>query len=99
MENALDDLQRIVAAVQANQKLGSGPERVDRLVDRLDAATGLREAEMRQRIRRIERDHSPEHIDGVSVPAVALQSGCDLVVRGERVTREAELRVARGELR
>src|ERR1051325_7358133 len=99
MQDALDDLERVVAPLEADQELSRRPERVDRVVHRLDAATGFREAQVRQRIGLVESDHAPEYVDGVAIPPRALQSYRGLVVRRERVAGEPELRVDGRELR
>ena len=54
---------------------------------------------MRQRVGGVERDDLLEDLDRASVLARALQLRGDLVVGGERVADQAELRVELGELR
>src|SRR5262249_30132063 len=98
MKDPLDDLERVVPALEPDQELRRGPERVDRVVHRLDATTGFCEPEVRQWIGLVERDHATEHVDRVAVPSAPLQAYRDLVVGGERVAREAELRIDRREL-
>jgi len=44
MQDALDDLERVVAALQVEQELGRRPERLDGLVEGLDATAGFGQA-------------------------------------------------------
>ena len=64
-----------------------------------DARERLGEAEVRERVRRIERDDLAEDVDRLRVALLALEARRDLVERGERVADEPELLVELGELR
>ena len=67
MQDALDTLSASSRRCRFNSELGRRPERVDRLVQRLDAAAGLGEAQVRQRVGRVELDHLAEDLDRVAI--------------------------------
>ena len=69
------------------------------LVDVLHAHERLGEAQVRERVLRVEVDDLAEDVDGVAVAACALVARRHLVVGGERVARQPELGVRLGELR
>ena len=50
MQDALDDFEGVFAALEVDEKLGRPPEKLDGLVEALDAAAGFGEAQMGQRI-------------------------------------------------
>jgi len=90
VEQALEDLQRVVAAPQLEQLRGGGAELLDRRVHVLDARERLGEAQVGQGIGGIELDDLPEDVDRLAVALLALQACRDLVEGGERVARQAE---------
>ena len=75
------------------------PNSSDRAVDVLHARERLGEAQVRERVRRIELDDLAEDVDRLAVAVLALQARRDLVERGERVARQPELLIELGELR
>ena len=85
VQDALDDFERVVAALQSDQELSGRPKRVDGFVDGLHATAGFRQPQMREWIGRVERDHLSEDVDGVAVATRALHANCHLVVGGQRV--------------
>ncbi len=92
-------LERVVAPPELRELRRGEPELGDRAVVVLHAREGLGQAQVRQRIGRIELDDLPEDLDGLLVLVLALQARRDLVERGERVARQPELLVQLGELR
>ena len=76
-----------------DRELGHGAVGVLRARERLG------EAQVGQRVGRIELDDLAEDLDGLGVAVLALQARRDLVERGERVARQPELLVELGELR
>ena len=75
------------------------PNSSDRAVDVLRAREGLGEAQVRQRVGRVELDDLAEDVDRLPVAVLALQARRHLVERGERVARQTELLVELRELR
>ena len=99
LQQALDDLERVVAPPEPHELPGGDPELDHRAVDVLDARQRLGKAQVRQRVGRIELDNLAKDLDGLRVAVLALQAGGDLVERRERVARQPELLVELGELR
>src|SRR5262249_47623467 len=99
LEQALDDLQRVVAPAEAHEDVGRGAELLDGGVDVLDPHERLSKAEVRERVLRVELDDLAEDVDRVAIAVRALVPRRHLVVGGERVAHEAELNVSFGELR
>ena len=99
VEQALDDLERVVAAAELHELPGGDPELEHRAVDVLRARQRLGQAQVRQRVGRIEIDDLAEDLDGLLVAVLPLEARRDLVERGERVARQPELLVELGELR
>ncbi len=84
LEEALDDLERVVAAAQLEEDLGRGAESLDGVVDVLDPHERLRQAQVRERVLRVEVDDLAEDVDGVAIAPGTLVAGGHLVVGGER---------------
>jgi hypothetical protein len=99
MQDSFDHPQGVVVATEIEQQLGGRPERFDGFVDVLHATARLGQAQVRQRIGRVELDHLAEDVDRLAVARVLLQATRDFVVRRQRIARQAELRVDLGELR
>ncbi len=98
VQDALDHLERVVTPLEAQQQLCSGPKRLDRFVEALDAATRFRQAQMRQRVLRVEPDHLAEDFDRFAIATRTLQARRHFVVGGERVAGQAELGIDLGQL-
>ena len=99
VQQALEDLERVVAPAQLDELPGGDAELEHRAVDVLRARERLGEAQVRQRVGRVELDDLAEDLDGFLVAVLALQARRHLVERRERVARQAELLVELRELR
>lgn len=99
VQEALDDLQRVLAAPELHELPGGDAELADRALGVLRARERLGQAQVRQRVGRVELDDLAEDLDGLRVAVLALQARGDLVERGERVARQPELLVELRELR
>ncbi len=91
MEEPLDHLERVVPPPQAHELRRGEPELGDGGVEVLHARKRLRQAEVRQRIRRIELDNLPEDVDRLLVYVLPVQARSHLVERREGVAREPQL--------
>jgi hypothetical protein len=99
VEQALEDLERVVVPAELDEDVGRDRKLLDRAVGVLHARQRLREPQVRQRIGRIELDELAEDVDRVAIAPRLLQPRRDLVVRRERIGHETELRVQLRELR
>ncbi len=99
LEDALDDPQRIVLPADLEEDLGRDGELLGRAVEVADARIGVGQPQVRDRVRRIERDDLLEDVDGVAVAPDDLEAGGHLVVVGERVGAQVELGQQLRELR
>jgi hypothetical protein len=99
VQDTLDHLDGVVTPAEPEQELPGAPKKPDGFVQALHPTARLGEPQVRQRVRRIELDHSTENVDGLAIATAALQPGRHLVVGGERVAGQPELRVDLGELR
>ncbi len=98
LEEPLHHLERVVAPPELEQDLRRGAEALEGAVDLLHPHERLGEAEVRERVLRVEIDDLAEDVDGVPIPPGALVAGGYFVVGGERVAGEPELGVRLGEL-
>jgi hypothetical protein len=98
MEQALDDLERIVPAAEANELRRRETELGDRGLVVLHARERFGEAEVGEWVGRIELDDPPEDVDRLLVLVLPLELGRHLVEGGERVARQTELLVQLREL-
>ncbi len=98
MKQPLNHLERVVAATELRQL----PRRDGELRHGSVAVLGMRErfgeAQVRQRIGRVELDDFAEDFDGFVVAALPLQPRGHLVERRQRIARQSELLVELGEL-
>ncbi len=85
LEEALDHLERVVAPAQLEEDLRRRAEALDGAVDVLHPHERLGEAQVRERVLRVEVDDLAEDVDGVAIAAGALVARGHLVVRRERV--------------
>ena len=99
LEQALDDLERLVAAAELEQDLRRLAELLDRAVDVAHAHVRVGEAQERERVRRVEVGYLAEDVDDVALATGSGEARRQLVVRRERVAHVAELRVDLRELR
>ncbi len=99
VEQALEDLERVVSATELDEQRGGLAELRHCAVGVPRAREGLGEAQVRDRVRRIERDDLAEDVERLGVALLTLVARRDLVERGERVAHQPELLIELGELR
>ncbi len=98
VEEPLEDLDRVVLAAELRELAGGDGELADRVVDLLGARQRFGQAEVRERVGRVEIDDLAEDLDRLVVAVLALEARRDLVERGQGVADEPELLIELGEL-
>jgi hypothetical protein len=99
VEEPLDDLERVFFASELRELARGDSELAHGAVDVFRARERLGEAQVRQRVGRVEVDDAAEDFDGLLVAVLALQARGHFVERRERVARQTELLIELGELR
>jgi hypothetical protein len=99
MEQALDDLQRIIPAAETNELRRGEAELGDRGLVVLHSRQRLGEAQVGERVGGIELDDLAEDVDRFLVLVLPLEAGRHFVEGGEGVAGQPELLVELGELR
>lgn len=97
-QKALQDTQSVIWTLQIEQNARGGPERGDSGIDVGNATAGLGQAQMRQRVFRVQLDGLAQDLDGFAVATEGLIIRGDFVVGDERIAHEAQLGVDLGEL-
>ena len=98
-EQAVEDLEGVVAAPELGEQARGGAELGDRAVDVLRPQQRLGQAQVGQRVRRVELDDLAEDVERLAVAALLLQTRRDLVEGLQGVARQPERLVKLGELR
>ncbi len=99
VEESLENFERVVAATELDEESGGLSELADGAVGVTRTRERFGESQVRQRIRRVERDDLAEHVERFLIALLTREAHRDFVERGERVAHETELLIELGELR
>ena len=97
IEQAVEDLERVVGPAQLHHDFCRSPESFDGLVDVAQTGARVRHPQVRDRVRRVKFHHLFEDVEGVAFTSVLAQPGGHLIVGGQGVAGKAEVDVDLGQ--